>query len=259
MHRFSHPGVFTVSVECSTSDWRVTAKKSITIQEPVRELNVISCYSTNVSTGSNKCIVLYDGPVYIQVKVEQGESVKHQITLPQKANYRNLHNDIILPPNQTGTNVSYAILLDDKLLANSSTERGTTPHNITLSVNVMEKLGAGCNNLTLTASNRITDHSVSTGLELCVLEPVEGLRASIVTDGDDCPDSMDLVISVLLDRGAPVELLFSLSGATDNFSETRDMFSSSSEMYTFSSPLEGKALSQLHVEGGKLCSILESE
>lgn len=111
----------------------------------------------------------------------------------------------------------------------------------------MEKLGSGCNNLTLTASNKITGHSVSTGLELCVLEPVEGLRASVVTDGDDCPDSMDLIISVLLEKGGPVELLFSLTGASDTLSETRDMFNSSSEIYTFSSPLEGKKASQLHV------------
>lgn len=82
MHRFSHPGVFTVSVECSTSDWHVIAEKTITIQEPVRELNVIRCYSTNVSTDGNKCNVRYDGPVHIQVKVKQGESVKYQITLP---------------------------------------------------------------------------------------------------------------------------------------------------------------------------------
>lgn len=125
-------------------------------------------------------------------------------------------------------------------MANSSTERGTTPHNITLGVNVVEKLGAGCINLTLTASNRITGHPVSAGLELCVLEPVEGLQASIITDGDDCPDSTDLVIRVLLEKGAPAELLFSLTGATDTLCETRDMLNSSSEIYTFSSPLEGK-------------------
>lgn len=112
----------------------------------------------------------------------------------------------------------------------------------------MEKLRPGCNNLSITASNRITAHSVSSGLELCVLEPVKGLQAFIVTDGDDCPDSMDLIISVSLEKGAPVELLFSLTGATDALSETRDMFNSSSEKYKFSSPLEGKPVSQSHVE-----------
>lgn len=78
MHKFSHPGVFTVSVECTTSDWRVTAEKIITIQEPVGELKVIRCYSRNMSTDGNKCIVLRDGPAHVQVKVVQGESVKYR-------------------------------------------------------------------------------------------------------------------------------------------------------------------------------------
>lgn len=108
----------------------------------------------------------------------------------------------------------------------------------------MEKLGLGCHNLTLSASNKITGHSVSSGLELCVREPVKGLQASIVTDGDDCPDSTDLVISVSLEKGAPVELLFSLTGATDALSEPRDMFNNSSKIYTFSSPLEGKPVTE---------------
>lgn len=243
MHKFSHPGVFTVSVECTTSDWRVTAERTITVQEPVRELGVIRCYSRNMSTDGNRCSVLRDGPAHVQVQVKQGEFVKylHQKTIEK------LRNDVVLsppPPNQTGTNISYAILLDDQLLANSSADRGATPHNMTLSVNVMEKLGLGCRNLTVTASNEITGHSVSSGLELCVLEPVEGLQASILTDGEGCPDSTDLVISVSLEKGAPVELLFSLTGAADALSEPRDMFDSSSKIYTFSSPLEGKPVTK---------------
>lgn len=89
MHRFSHPGVFTVSAECSTSDWRVTAEKTITIQEPVRDLKVIRCYSTNLSADGAKCTVLSDRPVHIQVTVDQGQSVQHQITLPQKLTIKN--------------------------------------------------------------------------------------------------------------------------------------------------------------------------
>lgn len=78
MHRFSHPGDFTVTVECTTSDWRVTAEKNITIQEPVGEFAFIRCYSRNMSTDGNKCNVLHDGLVNIQVQVEQGEFVKYQ-------------------------------------------------------------------------------------------------------------------------------------------------------------------------------------
>lgn len=78
MHRFSHPGVFTVSVECTTSDWRVTAAETITVQEPVRQFGVIRCYSRNMSTDGNKCNVFQDGPVHVQVQVEQGESIKYR-------------------------------------------------------------------------------------------------------------------------------------------------------------------------------------
>lgn len=118
-------------------------------------------------------------------------------------------------------------------------DRGITPHNLTLRVSDLEKLGHGCHNLTLTASNGVTALSVSTDLELCLLEPVEGLQASVIAEEDKCPDSSDLIISVSLERGAPVKLLFTLTGARDTLSETRDMLNGSFQAYTFSSPLTG--------------------
>lgn len=126
------------------------------------------------------------------------------------------------------------------MVANSSVDRGITPHNITLNARVVEKLGHGCHNLTLTASNRVTAHTVSTDLELCLLEPVEGLRASVMAEADECPDSTDLIIGVSLERGAPVELLFTLTGEGDTLSQTRDLLNGSLQAYTFSNPLEGK-------------------
>lgn len=125
------------------------------------------------------------------------------------------------------------------MVANLSVDRGIAPHNISLSVSVIKKLGHGCRNLTLTASNRVTAHTVSTGLELCLLESVEGLQTSVIAEEDDCPNSTDLIIGVSLERGAPAELLFTLTGAKDTLSETRDMLNGSLQTYTFSSPLEG--------------------
>lgn len=75
IHKFQHPGVFTVEVECSTSDWHVSAEKSITIQEPVGGLSVTRCYSSDVATDGTKCNALLNMPVYIQLQVEAGESV----------------------------------------------------------------------------------------------------------------------------------------------------------------------------------------
>ena len=77
MHKYTQPGVFVVRVECTTSDWRVTAQKAITIQEPVGEFGVIKCYSRNISTDGTKCNMLYGRPAQIQVIVDKGESVKY--------------------------------------------------------------------------------------------------------------------------------------------------------------------------------------
>ncbi|XP_061738629.1 polycystin-1-like protein 2 isoform X1 [Nerophis ophidion] len=209
MHMFKKPGLFVVTVECSTSDWHVTAKKSITVQEPVGQFGDIKCYSTNTSEGGTNCTLFYGGgPVEVQVTVE------------------------------AGTNVTYVLQYKDILLANSSADQGITAHNITLNANTVEKLGPGCNNLTLTASNNVTTQTVSTEFQLCLLETVEGLQASVIAEDGQCPDSTDLNISVSLERGAPVRLLFTLTAGNDSHSETREMLNGSSQTYTFGSPVK---------------------
>lgn len=74
IHRFQQPGVFVVVVECTTSDWHVTAQKSITIQEPIGEFRVAKCYGSNVTTDGTKCNILYGSPAQIQLGLETGES-----------------------------------------------------------------------------------------------------------------------------------------------------------------------------------------
>lgn len=125
------------------------------------------------------------------------------------------------------------------MVANLSVENGITPHNMTLSLSTVEKLGHGCHNLTLSASNKVTGQAVSADLKLCLLEPIEGLQASVTAEEDVCPDSTDLIIGVSLERGAPVELLFTLTGGGGTISEARDMLNGGSQAYTFSSPLQG--------------------
>ncbi|XP_029979509.1 polycystic kidney disease protein 1-like 2 [Sphaeramia orbicularis] len=209
IHKFNHAGVFMVEVECTTNDWHVTAQKSITIQEPLGEFGASKCYSQNISTGGSKCNAVYGSLVQIQVLVEKG------------------------------TNVTYIIQHGGHSMVNSSVDRGNMPHNITLSSAAVEKLGRGCHNLTLSASNKITPHTVSANLELCLLEPMEGLQASVAAEEGECPDSTDLTISVSLEQGAPVQLLFSLTGDKDTISEHRNMLNGSQQSFTFSSPLEG--------------------
>ncbi|XP_029000907.1 polycystic kidney disease protein 1-like 2 isoform X2 [Betta splendens] len=209
MHKFSRPGVFVVGVECSTSDWHVTAQRAITVQEPVRRLRVNKCYDRSGSTDGTKCYVLYGAPVQIQVMLE------------------------------AGTNVTYAVQHQDHSVANSSVDTGVTPHNITLSKGAVEKLGHGCHNLTVLASNAVTASAASADLQLCLQDPVEGLRASLVWEEGTCPDSAHLAVGVSLERGTGVRLLFNLTGAAGSLSDTRELLNHSLQSYTFSSPLEG--------------------
>ena len=73
MHKYSKPGVFTVGVECTTSDWHVTAQRVITIQESVGEFGVITCYSQNLSTEGTACQALYGTTLQLHVVLEAGK------------------------------------------------------------------------------------------------------------------------------------------------------------------------------------------
>ncbi|XP_014030757.1 polycystic kidney disease protein 1-like 2 [Salmo salar] len=208
VHKYTRPGVFMVGVECTTSEWHVTAQKAITIQEPIGEFGVIMCYSMNQSIDGANCKALYGSPLQIQVEVE------------------------------AGTNVTYKIHRGEMLVANSLAVRGIVPHNITVGPEVEQQLGSGCHQLTLHASNGVSVLGVSTELQVCLLEPVEGLLGSVMAEEGECPDS-DLYVRVSLDRGAPVQLLFQVSGANGSISETRDMQNRSTQVYNISTTIQG--------------------
>ncbi|XP_055085881.1 polycystic kidney disease protein 1-like 2 [Periophthalmus magnuspinnatus] len=209
IHKFARPGFFIVSVECTTSDWHVTAQRAIIIQEPLGEFGVVKCFGQNISINESKCNAAYGRPVQIQVFLE------------------------------AGTNVTYTVEHNTHLITNSSVDSGVTPYNITLDIASVEQLGQGCHNLTISASNKITTTAISTNLQLCLLQAIEGLQAFVEAEDGQCPDSSDLIINVSLEHGAPAQLLFTLTGAQDTISETRNMLNGSTQAYVFSSPLEG--------------------
>lgn len=60
-------------------------------------------------------------------------------------------------------------------------------------------------------------------LQVCILEKVEGLLASMLKEQDGCSGSPYITFDVSVDRGEPVLLLFSLTGSNGSFSETREM------------------------------------
>lgn len=74
VHKYSHAGVYTAMVECSTSEWHVTASKSITIQEPLGQFGTLKCHSMNKSTDYSNCKALYNNPLRIQLELDAGKN-----------------------------------------------------------------------------------------------------------------------------------------------------------------------------------------
>ncbi|XP_076879791.1 polycystin-1-like protein 2 isoform X2 [Brachyhypopomus gauderio] len=226
VHKYQRAGMYTVTVECSTSDWHVTAQKTITIQEPLGKFGIIRCYCTNHSMGVENCTGLHHQPLEIQVELD------------------------------AGTNVSYKIHHGAAELASLSVVRGIIPHNITLLPETLESLGSGCHELILLASNGVTDRDVSTTLELCLVAPVEGLLASVAPEQVSCWESV-LYVNVSLAQGAPVELVFFLSAANDSFSETHQMLNGSAQIFNISSKIKGTL--KVVVRAWNLFSVMEAD
>ncbi|XP_049449240.1 polycystic kidney disease protein 1-like 2 [Epinephelus fuscoguttatus] len=224
VHRYTHPSTFVLVVECITRDVHITAQKIITIQEPIIEFGVIRCYAGKLSFHATDCKALWGEPFQIQIEVK------------------------------AGTNVTYRVQSDDMLLSGLSVLRGNIPQNITVTPQMMTQHGPGCHQLTLYASNMVTFPEVSAHLQMCELEKVARLEATVLTERDDCPDSPDITVGVSLEQGAPVLLLFSLSGDNSSYSETREM-NTSKEIFQIGHPIQGSV--QMKVRAWNVFSSLE--
>ncbi|XP_073715516.1 polycystin-1-like protein 2 [Misgurnus anguillicaudatus] len=208
VHKYSQAGLYTVTVECSTSEWNVAAHKRITIQEPLGEFGKIQCYSLNQSTDYPNCGALYNNPLYIELQLD------------------------------AGTNVTYKIQQGHTELASTSAIKGLVPHNITLSPEVQQQMGPGCHQVTIVALNNVTSTNQSTNLKLCLFEPVEDLRVVMDPEHDQCP-AHALHVNVSLTRGPPVLLHFLVSTTNHTFSERHEMQYRGSEVFRISNTIQG--------------------
>ncbi|PKU29901.1 polycystic kidney disease protein 1-like 2 [Limosa lapponica baueri] len=71
-YRYSSPGEFTLSVECTTSDWHVMAQKRVTVQDKMDQLSITGCYSQYETGNSSLCRTLYGELLWIQVELNGG-------------------------------------------------------------------------------------------------------------------------------------------------------------------------------------------
>lgn len=72
VHRYVHPGTFTVAAQCSSADINITACKIITIHQPVRAFTLFTCYVGNLSLIASNCKALHGEQLQIQMGVNAG-------------------------------------------------------------------------------------------------------------------------------------------------------------------------------------------
>uniref|UniRef100_A0A8B9P8Q1 Polycystic kidney disease protein 1-like 2 n=1 Tax=Apteryx owenii TaxID=8824 RepID=A0A8B9P8Q1_APTOW len=202
-HRYSSPGEFTVFVECTTSEWHVTAQKRVTVQDKRDQLSITGCYSQYESGNSSHCRTLYGELLWIQVELNGGNGV------------------------------TYVILADNMTLAESSAKEGIVPHNLTLSSTSQELLGPGIHQLEIRASGNTTTWEISKSIAVHLIEPISGLQAVLASHTLELGENLEINVSV--SHGAPEKLKFEVVGSNETHSHEED--SPHGEPRTYSIPM----------------------
>ncbi|XP_078005280.1 polycystin-1-like protein 2 [Phascolarctos cinereus] len=206
-HRFTSPGEFIIFVECTASEWHVSAQRQVTVWNKMEKLIVTGCYNQWESGNSSHCRTLYGEVLWIQVELDGG------------------------------TGVTYTLLSDNITLAESSVQKGVIPHNLTLVSTVPALLQPGVHHLEIRAVSNTTASKLSKNLTVHIIEPLSGLQAFWVSDHLEL--GQDLLINVSVAKGSPEELTFEVTGANGNFSYVRECLGKEYRVYSIPVPAKG--------------------
>ncbi|XP_056899463.1 polycystic kidney disease protein 1-like 2 [Takifugu flavidus] len=170
----------------------VAAQKVISIRRPVTAVSFLTCYAGNLSFSASNC------------KAVHGERLQIQIN--------------------AGSKMTYRIQIDDILLPGFCSSRGNVPVNITVAPDIVNRLRIGCQRLIIYASNVVKVPGVSAQLQICVLEKIRGLRASVLADKEaNLKLGRIVYIGVSLEQGVPALLLFRLLQNNDTISKSTEI------------------------------------
>uniref|UniRef100_A0A8B9Z7Y1 Polycystic kidney disease protein 1-like 2 n=1 Tax=Buteo japonicus TaxID=224669 RepID=A0A8B9Z7Y1_9AVES len=189
-YRYSSPGEFTVFVECTTSEWHVTAQKRVTVQDKMDQLSITGCYSQYESGNSSHCRTLYGELLWIQVELNGGNGV------------------------------TYIILADNMTLTESRAKEGIIPHNLTLDSASQGLLGPGIHQLEIRASSNTTASDISESIAVQLIEPVSGLQAALASHTLQLGENLEINVSV--SHGAPDKLKFEVIGPNETHAHKED-------------------------------------
>ncbi|XP_019360809.1 PREDICTED: polycystic kidney disease protein 1-like 2 [Gavialis gangeticus] len=209
-HKYTSPGEFTVFVECTTSEWHVTAQKRVTVQDKMDQLSITGCYSQYGSGNSSHCWTLYGETLWIQVELNGGSGV------------------------------TYTVLADNMTLIESTAKTGIIPYNLTLDSTSQQLLGLGIHLLAILASSNTTISKVSESLTVHLVEPISGLQASLASHTLEM--GKDLEINVSVARGVPDKLKFEVVGSSETYSHQKDYLKGEPGIYRVPIHSEGTFL-----------------
>ncbi|KAL8195182.1 UNVERIFIED_CONTAM: hypothetical protein K2H54_047650 [Gekko kuhli] len=209
-YSYASPGEFTIFVECTTSEWHVTAQTLITIQDKMDELTVMGCFSHSESGNGSHCRTLYKETLWIQVALNGGSGV------------------------------TYTMVVDNKTVMESSAKLGTVPHNLTLDITSQQLLGPGVHHLEIIASSNTTESDISEGLTIHLVEPISGLQAMLTSSSVKLGE--DLEIEVFAPHGKPKKLRFEVTGSNETFLHLKDGPEGENKTYSIPVKSEGTFL-----------------
>ncbi|XP_071973672.1 polycystin-1-like protein 2 isoform X2 [Engystomops pustulosus] len=198
IHSYTSPGDFTVFVECSTSEWHVTAQQNIIVEESSSTLSVTGCYSLYESQ-NDTCTALYGENLWIEVEMI------------------------------TGSEMDISILHDNVTLMETRIKPQDNLHNLTLGITSQKLIGPGIYPLQIIASNENTSTKLNTSVTIHLIEAVSGLQAHLSTNTLEA--GKELQLNVTISHGVPADVMIEFTEANTTKRQSRECVTTQTHVY----------------------------